>query len=100
MIYTIGRPHPNGTRGMHEAMAANARRIVACVNACEGLDIDDLESGDADPLDAASWRRPRQDYKAQRDELLAALEACVADGFLAGEVLDQAAAAIAKCKGA
>ena len=33
---------------------------------------------------------------AAAPELLAALEACIADGFLAGEVLDQASAAIAR----
>ena len=33
---------------------------------------------------------------AAAPELLAALQACMDDGFLAGEVLDQAATAIAK----
>ena len=38
--------------------------------------------------------------RTQNAELLAALEACIADGFLAGEVLDQASAAISKATGA
>ncbi len=35
--------HMDGTQGM--PAIANARRIVACVNACKGLDIDALEAG-------------------------------------------------------
>ena len=54
---------------------ADARRIVACVNACAGIPTDDLEHGDIAKalkifaLDSATFRR-------QRDELLAALEYC------------------------
>ena len=36
---------------------------------------------------------------AAAPELLQALQACIADGFLAGEVLDQASAAIARATG-
>lgn len=36
---------------------------------------------------------------AAAPDMLAALKACVADGFLAGDVLDMAAAAIEKAKG-
>ena len=36
---------------------------------------------------------------AAAPELLAALEACIADGFLAGEVLDQACTAIVRATG-
>lgn len=45
---------------------ANARRIVACVNACEGIPTSQLER--ATPYDTALF------FKAQRDELLAALK--------------------------
>lgn len=54
-------------------ISADARRIVACVNACAGIPTDDLEHGDIAKalkifaLDSATFRR-------QRDELLAALE--------------------------
>ena len=37
---------------------------------------------------------------AAAPELLQALQACIADGFLAGEVLDQASTAIARATGA
>lgn len=52
---------------------ANARRITACVNACAGIPISDLESGDFAKslkmfaLESATFRR-------QRDELLAAFQ--------------------------
>ena len=52
---------------------ANARRIVACINACAGLDTEKLEQQNSDggfPM----WMFVR-DVVAQRDELLAALEA-------------------------
>lgn len=57
----------------NERGEANARRIVACVNACAGIPISDLESGDFAKslkmfaLESATFRR-------QRDELLTALE--------------------------
>ena len=54
---------------------ANARRLVACWNACEGIDTEYLEGDDSLPHYA---RR----LMAQRDELLAALRmvmACAGD---------------------
>ena len=54
---------------------ANARRIVACVNACAGIPNEALEAfNDWSKAGVASCAT----YKAQRDELLAALQAVVA----------------------
>lgn len=48
--------------------AANAARIVACVNACEGL---------ADPMGAInSYRADMEHIEAERDALRAELETC------------------------
>ena len=47
-------------------MKANARRIVACVNACAGIPTTRLENGAADILAFS------MELKNQRDELLAA----------------------------
>jgi len=55
-----------------EELKANARRIVACVNACAGIPTDQLESGEARYV-----RNELADIYAlekRRDELLAALE--------------------------
>ncbi len=43
---------------------ANARRLVACWNACEGLDTETLESGRVTMVDATD------NYVAERDALL------------------------------
>lgn len=52
----------------------DARRIVACVNACHGIPTDVLELGRVSP-DAFQMQESRADKaEAQRDELLAALE--------------------------
>jgi hypothetical protein len=49
----------------------NARRIVACVNACEGIPIESLEAfNDWSKAGVASAKT----YRDQRDELLAALK--------------------------
>jgi nitroreductase len=63
---------------------ANARRIVACVNACAGYSTDDLEhfgrflsSGEADAL-----AEHHALIEQQRDELLAALEYAVEAGLV------------------
>lgn len=53
-----------------EELEANARRIVACVNACEGVSTDVLE------YNARFGGVLR--LERQRDALLAALERCVA----------------------
>lgn len=49
---------------------ANARRIVACVNACRGLPTDELEQKGL----VAAVGTQLLDVERQRDELLAALE--------------------------
>ncbi len=53
---------------------ANARRIVACVNACSGISTEKLEEAN-DLFKAAAAGGAT--YKRQRDELLAALESMV-----------------------
>jgi hypothetical protein len=60
-----GVPHAQWTYNCSED---DARRIVACVNACEGIPTGMLEAGDAEIL-AYSMR-----LKQQRDNLLAALK--------------------------
>ena len=77
---------------------ANARRIVACVNSCEGINTDYLEHFGATTFN--DFKR----VKDQRDELLAALEAMFGkygskNPALDDEVTAQARAAIAKVKG-
>ena len=91
---------------------ANARRIVACVNACEGMRNDELEGG----LLIGVMQSKIDRLECQRDELLAALQGMidiandsqgVAGYHLNGEVADwgefeewQAACnAISKAKG-
>ena len=49
---------------------ANARRLAACWNACEGIATPDLE---VDNVTFTEMLRERTTLKAQRDELLAAL---------------------------
>lgn len=82
---------------------ANARRIVACVNACEGISTEEAENTNVrGALDQADG------WKQQRDELLAALTAIAAtdDAFATGgdvarvEMGKLAREAVAKCKGA
>lgn len=61
---------------------ANARRIVACVNACEGIPTDYLESPDNEATQIA--KRGYAEIIAlrqQRDQLLAALK-CVTEDIL------------------
>lgn len=57
---------------------ANARRIVACVNACEGIDTESLERGVSD------WSVFMRELKAQRDELLE-----VAQEILVEDIIEQ-----------
>ena len=59
--------------GMREA---NARRIVACINACAGIPIDMIE---AMPNGPASLLPMYARLEKQRDELLAALEYVISD---------------------
>lgn len=51
----------------------DAKRIVACVNACAGIDTDRLTDGIV-LKNAQRVARERWDFKTQQDELLAALE--------------------------
>lgn len=57
---------------------ANARRIVACVNLCAGMDIDDIEGTLALESNVLFYSRRKEaeikTIKTQRDELLAALK--------------------------
>lgn len=54
----------------------NARRIVACVNACAGVDTDLLEAGELDKPTMLVMQE-NKDLKRSCNELLAALEAAV-----------------------
>jgi hypothetical protein len=74
---------------------ANARRLAACWNACEGLHTESLERDKplADQL---------VDALNQRDELLEALQAIISDGVhcdVVPHLHRQAVAAIAKATG-
>ena len=88
--------------GTTEQNKANARRLVACWNACEGLPTAWIEGGAADILEHA------KSLKSQRDELLAALLECERYGggytncnesYLPPTVREKARAAIAKVNG-
>lgn len=79
----------------------DARRLVACWNACEGLPTAWIEGGAADILEHA------KSLKSQRDELLAALLECERYGggytncnesYLPPTVREKARAAIAKAE--
>lgn len=62
--------HGNGCRSEQEAIG-NARRIVACVNACAGIPNEQLE---CDNLEFIRIFNEHNMLKKQRDELRAALE--------------------------
>ena len=78
---------------------ANARRIVACVNACEGISTDELE----EIASTGGMLGPREDVARiakQRDELLEALEEMVRTfDKNHAPALDVARAAILKATG-
>lgn len=89
-----------------EPSSANARRIVACVNACDGIPTAWIEGGAADILEHSIA------LIKQRDELLAMLKkfTAVMDGCAnwpdttctqvkLGEIANDASAAIAKITG-
>lgn len=68
-------------RGFSDEQRDNARRIVACVNACRGLPTDELEQKGL----VAAVGAELLELEQQRDELLAALVAVQkndADGYL------------------
>lgn len=63
------------TLGKYEAEEANARRIVACVNACQNFTTKDLEEvGENFSGVLADTRKRCAELVAQSDELLAALK--------------------------
>ena len=68
---------------------ANARRLVACWNASEGIDTEDLEAGSVNIIDKLHDDAARR-VMAQRDELLKALKECVEDSEQAvGEYVEK-----------
>ena len=79
---------------------ANARRIVACVNACAGISTDALEIGRMSP-DAFHENESRADKaEQQRDELLVALDSIANESTRnLGSARIIARAAIASVKG-
>lgn len=72
----------------------DARRIVACVNACEGIGTEYLERFSATTFN--DFKR----MKDQRDELLAALLPIAERGEISAKIITDAKAAIAKARGA
>jgi hypothetical protein len=54
--------------------AANARRIVACVNHCVGIETEKLENS---PFNYVQMLDHSKAMQAQRDKLLAAVKGCV-----------------------
>ena len=82
---------------------ANARRIVACVNACEGITTDEIEHGDIAlirPGSQGSIKAERDRLASLNRELVEALEALVREvelvGLLDSPQLGDARAALAK----
>lgn len=73
--YTVARTLPQPTIAV---AVANARRLVACWNACDGIDTDDLEAHSVNIIhklhDDAAKR-----VLSERDELLEALKECIED---------------------
>ena len=85
--------------GNGQSKAANARRIAACWNACEGITTDELEH----IASTGGMLGPREDVAriaSQRDEVLEALEkiATSVDIDTLRAAIDCARAAIAKVK--
>lgn len=107
-------PHNFGAKAA-ERREADARRIVACVNACEGISTKLLEEfpRGINGMSVVAIGKMRDQAQAQRDELLAALKSTLAvledwDGaitqdiaatFTAHDEIQQAREAIAKAEG-
>jgi hypothetical protein len=77
LVAGTGGHQDNFTADLPEINKANSRRIVACVNACSLMPIEDVEE-----LAAADHGVMRvvvlaDDYKQERDELAAALRMCI-----------------------
>ena len=86
----------NKTRGA-SVMEANARRLVACWNACEGISTTEVEAAARSGSIAYALER----LIIQRDDLLGALKEIAAAGIgsVAPGFADIARAAIAKVEG-
>lgn len=64
------KPGPGRSDHSDELLGANARRIVACVNACAGIAIEMLETMATDPLGGAKyWIRALADVSRERERL-------------------------------
>lgn len=88
-------PCQDGTEQQDE----NARRIVACVNACAGVDTDLLEAGELDKPTMLVTQE-NKDLKHRCDELLAALdEISKLPSYRQDECSEMARGAIAKANG-
>ena len=79
-----------------EEAESNARRLVACWNACEGIETDELE----EIARTGGMLGPREDVAKiaeQRDKLRDALKSCIEYGAMTGDdwVADKARAALA-----
>jgi hypothetical protein len=108
---SIGHPPPNGeqtigtaqglmlfvaTTGAEVPTKANARRLVACWNACEGLETSFIETAVSSLVEHAETAiEVAATLKAQRDELLAALKTinsrlleCAANPVFVNEAYD------------
>jgi hypothetical protein len=99
-IANVLTPNYNGVHPREaQETRANARRIVACVNACEG--IEDPENVVPQLRRANDRALQSEPLRLQRDELLKALKALTsATGAVAyGAALHDARAAIAKATG-
>lgn len=92
----------------HQERIANANRLVACWNACDGISTDLLENivitGDTIASRFNSRAKYEREITRQRDELLAALKhiegLALADEWRdLPEIAKQARAAIAKAEG-
>lgn len=79
---------------------ANARRIVACVNACAGISTDTLiEYGDGNLEALFKMQQQRDELQAKCDELLAAMHKAIFDLRTHGAVIRMLREAIAKARG-
>lgn len=105
--WNVGASQPKSAEALKkrtEEDRANALRIVACVNACEGISTESLERSDV----IASMQGERRRLETQRDDLLAVLERIagltlsqfMGPHDMALECVNLASAAIAKAGGA
>ena len=83
---------PHGLRPDSEA---NAKRIVSCVNALDGLSNDALDGG----WNFKSMSNYCKNIESQRDALLEACEMMISDAYSMSEAMEAMHLAIAKAKG-